>query len=1350
MPDRPDKPASQSDLLARWKQRKQPGPKGMLERPEGAAVPATAGQRRLWLLQQLEPESAFYQYGHRYRFTGALDADALMNSIRRAVSRHEVFRSRFEEVDGTVYLRTEEALEIPILREDFSGRMAKKEASEWADTFVRRTFDLEVGPLMRVALLKIGVGEHWVLLSIHHIIGDRPSLLVLNEEIFSDYGQAGAATSEQPTGIQFADYAHWKSSREVPTAGFDYWTKALMGTPPLTTFPTDRRRPTEPTFAGRTISAALSGNTSEQVRTLARQVGSSPNVILLAAFQLLLRRYTGADDLPVGTPISIRDRRELEGMFGFLNETVVIRGRVDSNSPTFRAYAGQVKTTMEAALRHRDVPFDELLHRLEVTRTPGANPVFQNMFVYNAATTAAKLPGELIVSEDVMDLGVSKFDTTLFATDEGGRFMLRLEYAQQLYDDPTAERLLDNLIALVTNAVSHPERPLDDLRSLGGKELSLRAAWPAPTAAPPEETTLLPVIHRQLIGRHTQPAVTAADGTLTYAELRARSNELSHALLAKGVSRGDYVGLSCGRSVDLLVGILGILRAGAAYVPLDPAYPAERLRYIVEDARIDVLVGQAGERQIPVATEFVEIPKSGGDDDDLPLDVESKDPAYLIYTSGSTGRPKGVAIKHGNLLHSTSVREGWFGHQPGAFLLLSSYSFDSSVAGIFWTLSQGGHLVIPPERSEQDMEGLSGLIEQHGITHTLLLPSLYQLLLEHARPARLRSLRTVMVAGEACSPRTVATHYGQLPHTELVNEYGPTEGTVWCTAHAVLREDAAGLVPIGRPIPNVRNYLLSEALQPVPIGTPGELYLAGPGLAEGYFERPELTAERFITIPKTGTAEDPLPTVSHTYPQAGERLYRTGDLASFRPDGLIDFLGRADRQVKIRGHRVEPDELTFVLEAFPEIGEAATIIDVREGTQPALRSWYVTDEATDRKALTDQLLLRLRTKLPAYLVPSSLTPVGLLPRLPNGKIDAAALKELASRTDMASPSYRPATTQTGRTLADIWLKVLRLERVGLGDNFFSAGGDSLSSIRVMAAARKAGIELRPTDLFRFQTLGELAGAVEDRRAGALKASDLGDSIVELNEGEVGTSPLFCVHSGGGHVFFYQPLAAALPGSRPVYAIQPSTLATGKELPESIEEMAEDYLKLIRHVQPHGPYHLLGTCFSNVVVMEMAHRLRADGEQIGRLIFVDSGPTTLERQPEVRNPAIVNAVDILRKGKWKKLRRALYRRWFYVRQALGATVETEEQRTVRLTTNALYALYFKYDWEAIAAPVTLVRSTEFAGRADKRFHISQWNKLASDGLDVRVTPGTHLNLFADPQAKGLAKEIEACLTDTTSV
>ncbi|MFK8164650.1 MAG: amino acid adenylation domain-containing protein [Lewinella sp.] len=1346
----PQNKPSQADLLSKWKQRRKPVDRAIPARPANAVVAPTSGQRRLWLLQQLYPDNAFYQYGHLYRFTGSLEPELLEQSLQLIVERHELLRSNYVRPDEDIQLVIRPSGSFRLERIDLSTlpeaeRRTAGEAAALAAAI--KPFDLSDGPLFRATLISLSPEASLLVISMHHIIGDRSSLMVLNAELFRSYTDlAENRRSELPQlPIQFPDYAHWKNQRPVAEKSLDYWTGLLGDNPPSSALPFDRVRSAKPTYAGATLTTTLSPETSNSLRELARAVGTTNNVVFLAAYQSLLLRYGAQKDLTIGSPVSTRDRTELEGMVGFLNETVVLRTKFDHKEESFRGLVGRTKTQMEQALEHKDVAFDVLVNHLQPRREPGANPLFQNMLVYNTEAAAPTLPPGLELREEMMDLGVAKFDLTLFATDHGDHFTLALEYAEDLFDGTTAQRMLGHLTVLLNDGTQQPDKPLTHLALMGPEERQkVVIDWNKTTTALPRPTSVVDLILEA--GNSNLSAVAVADAAqqITYQELLGRSQSLAGELVASGILPGTPVGLYLGRTADIAIGILGILRAGGAYVPLDPGYPAGRIAYVTQDAGIEVVVtteelrpqlSDSGLRIIDVSTE------SSTQAPSLPS-LSADAPAYLIYTSGSTGQPKGVNISNANLVHSTTARFAYFDHQPSAFLLLSSFAFDSSVAGIFWTLSQGGKLVIPPKRIEQDMARLRGIIQDQGITHTLLLPSLYQLLLEEATPQELASLQTVMVAGEACSSALVRAHFEQFPAVELVNEYGPTEGTVWCTAHKISERDADGAVPIGQPIPNVKNYVLDENLQPVPIGVPGELYLAGEGLADGYWQKPELTSERFVEA-DLGAAAGAGKGIKGAR-EVRTRLYKTGDLVKYRPSGLIDFLGRADRQVKIRGFRVEPAEISRHLERISAVREAVTIID-QTGPAPQLVAYY---QVTNSISVAD-IQQALSKDLPDYMVPSVLIELDAFPRLPNGKVDQRALPAPDFTIATTQPDYAEPTTETEQILAQTWEKVLGRGKVGLHDNYFAIGGDSIRSIRIISQARKQGLELEPHHIFTHQTIAELGAVLDRERAAAVAGSADKSTVVPLSSSGSG-EPLFCIHSGGGHVFFYHPLSRHLPDDRPVYAIQPHTLAGEEDLPGSITEMAADYLAEMRKVRRHGPYHLLGTCFSNAVVLEIAHQLVATGEEVGSLIFVDSSPTRLDPVAKVPLTPLYTAWRIIRDANWKLLRRSLYRRWFYTKQALGVPLEDEQGKTLRLTINGLYKLYSDYQWLPIDRRVTLIRSTQFANDPGKKFHEEQWRKLAKAGLDVHVIDGTHIGLFDEPLVDGLASTVEQCLQAPVSI
>ncbi|MEO0733444.1 MAG: AMP-binding protein, partial [Bacteroidota bacterium] len=641
----------------------------------------------------------------------------------------------------------------------------------------------------------------------------------------------------------------------------------------------------------------------------------------------------------------------------------------------------------------------------------------------------------------------------------------------------------------------------------------------------------------------------------------------------------------------------------------------------------------------------------------------------------------------------------------------------------------GGQLVLSKRRAEQDPAQLGKLIRSKSVTHTLLLPSLYQLILEFAEASDLASLQTVMVAGEACPSSLVERHFTALPETILVNEYGPTEGTVWSTAHRIVPEDATANVPIGRPVPGMGHYVLDRHHQLVPVGVAGELHLSGPQLASGYINRPELTQERFIEVELNG---------------AKIRLYKTGDLVRYRKDGVLDFLGRGDAQVKIRGYRVELAGIANALDALAGVRES--VVRVLEQDSGARLVGYFTPE--EDEVTSEEVLTALRRQLPDYMVPSALVQLNVLPRLPNGKVDRKALPD--PTTEAGTRGERPfaaPTNETEQTLARIWEEVLDHRPVSRHDDFFALGGDSLRSIRVIAGAKKAGLRLAPHLLFNHPTVAELAAALTpsvDLDPTKTEAASAYEAVVLLRKGTTDKPPLFCIHSGGGHVFFYRPLANYADGTRSIYALQPPGLLGEKDVQSSIPEMATDYLAAIRKIQPTGPYHLLGTCFSNAVALEMAHQLRAAGETVGALFIVDSGTGNFMRPH--RELVGKNRLDTVRRmiqnGAWRKLKSTVRRRAILLYRKLISRVD-EQRRNLYGTIGSLNHIYDTYEWRPYPGGIIFIRSSEFAAMPMKDHHVERW-KMLTESVEVLVVEGHHTTLFRRPEAKGLVATIEACL------
>lgn len=1071
--------------LKKWLARKKKTVKapGIPKMPENTPIPLSRGQQRLWLLQQLYPDNPFYQYAHSYRFKGALNVALLLESFQVVAQRHTILRTNFREENNQLIQHIQEDTTIPTEVIDLQ-HLTKEEQNQAIQSIrhetTQKTFDLSQDVLVRLTVLVLEEKEHLILLSIHHIIGDRWSLQVLNKEWATAYQTLSQRnnTNTTPLEIQYADYAHWQQSQAEKPQDLAYWMENLAGELPVLALPTDKPRPVRPTFQGLTTTKAFSGELSKQIKDLSKSHNVTPYAFLLAAYQILLYRYSGQDDIIIGTPFTNRDKVALEKLIGFFNETLVLRANL-SDDPTFVDLIAQVKKNTTKAFLHKNTPFDTLVKALKPARNGTANPLFQVMFLYNTFHETPSFGEGLVVEEKIVDLGVSKFDLTLFVTDTGKNLTATFEYATDLFRAETIERMHQHLDMLLKSIVQNPLQKISTFPILVEKEKQkILVDWNKTAIEIPTNISILSLFEEQVTANPDTVCVVFEKKQLTYQQVNERANAIAYSLCSKGVTTNMPVGLYTKRSVDMLVGIVAILKAGGAYVPLDPEYPAERIEYMLEDAAVRVVLTQTDLQEDLAknrgeALTFDTAISIGKNKKYKPIQAHRQDLAYIIYTSGSTGKPKGVPITHGNLIHSTTARFHFYKKQPTAFLLMSSFSFDSSVVGLFWTLISGGTLIIPKKRIEQDIHGLANLIAKHNISHTLMLPSLYDLLLTHAPKEKLQSLDTIMVAGEACTSTVINRHFKTLPTAKLYNEYGPTEATVWCTAHEIKPSDVNGLIPIGRPIPNVQNYILDQHQQPVPIGVAGELCIGGAGLSPGYWQRAALTEEKFIEV--------------SFYKNQHTRLYRTGDLARYRNDGVIEFLGRVDQQVKIRGYRIELDEIKAVLQQQKGIREAVVTVQAESHQQRLLA--YITREKNFDK---NNLKTDLKAQLPNYMVPSVIVELDEFPRLPNGKINRKALPKPNENDVIQQGTYEVPQTKLEKQLTEIWEEALNIRPIGRLDNFFEIGGDSILSIQIIAKSRDANLSLTANQLFETQTIAALAAAIESTNHSTDKSISIHD------------------------------------------------------------------------------------------------------------------------------------------------------------------------------------------------------------------------------------------------------------------
>jgi amino acid adenylation domain-containing protein len=1069
------------DALLRGNGLRASAPSGAIPCRSGdGTAPLSFAQERLWFFDQLQPGSAAYNLPSAIRLRGALDVPALEQSLAEIIRRHEVLRTtvgmgslgpvQVIAPPGPCRLSVTDLRDLPEpAREAETRRRAVAEA--------RRPFDLEQGPLLRAELLCLAEAEHVLLLSVHHLVADGWSIGVLVRELAALYVAycTGQPSPLPPTPIQYTDYAVWQRQwlqGDILDRQLAYWKQQLAGLAPLR-LPSDRPRPAAPSLAGAVQPFTLSRGLAADLQALCRREGATLFMALLGAFQVLLGRYAGQDDVAVGTPVANRTRPELEGLIGLFVNTLVLRADLSGN-PTFRELLGRVREAALQAFDHQDLPFEKLVEEVQPERDPSRHPLFQVMFVLQNVPSAEPAHPGLELSYLEVDAPSMPFDLVLSLMSEAGGLIGSLAYSTDLFDALTVARMAGHYRRLLEGVVADPDQRLSELPLLTEAERrQLLVEWRGPRAACPCNRCVHELFEEQAARTPDAVAVACGQEQLSYRQLDRRANQLAHFLRRAGVGPEVRVGLCLERSAELLVGLLGILKAGAAYVPLDPTYPGQRLALLLEDSQAAVLLTRqevvtrlpdSGARVICLDADREALVRSSQDDPQHSASADNL--AYVIYTSGSTGRPKGVLVRHRSLVCSTLARSHHYREPVGKYLLLSSFAFDSSVAGIFWTLCQGGTLVLPPDGGERDPRRIIDLIAGQQVSHVLCLPTVYGLVLAEEQPQRLASLRTVIVAGETCPVDVVVRHRGALPLARLFNEYGPTEATVWTTVHDCSAKEPGRVVPIGRPIANTRVYLLDRFLNPVPVGVPGELYVGGPGVSAGYHNAPERTAERFLPDPFGE--------------EIGGRLYMTGDLARYRPDGVIELLGRVDQQVKVRGFRVEPGEIEAVLASHPGLRQAVVLArEEAPGDQRLIAYVVPGPEATPFAA---ELRDFLRAKLPDYLVPAAFVVLDALPRTPNGKIDRRALPA-TDRRGLGSPGRVVAPrTPIEEVLVGIWRDVLGVERVGIDDNFFDLGGHSLLATRVITRVRQAlHVEVPLRVLFETPTVAGLGRSVETAR-----------------------------------------------------------------------------------------------------------------------------------------------------------------------------------------------------------------------------------------------------------------------------
>ena len=1033
----------------------------------GLNAPLSFAQQRLWVLDKLEPNSATYNLPSALRVEGLLNVAALEQSLNEIIRRHEVLRTTFTIIDGEPAQLTSPPVPIVPVALSFIDLSELPEAEKHAERLAReeaeKPFDLSRGPLLRAGLARLSEARHLLLVTMHHIVADGWSITLLVQELGELYAaySRGEKSRLRKLEVSYADYAVWQRqwlTGERLEKQMGYWREQLRGELPVLKLPLAKARTAEPRHRGGLETVVVGRELTQQLRELGRREGATLFMTLLAAWQVLLWRLSGEKEVVVGTPVAGRGRGELEPLIGFFVNTLVLRTKL-AKEASFVEMLGRVREVCLEAYAHQEVPFERVVEELRPERELSHSPLFQVLFALQNAPTHELVLSDLKLTVLEIEHPAARFDLALEVSETTGELDCRLTYDIDLFDGATIARMAHHLVNLAHAITADPKQPISTITLLSDDERQqLLFEWNLTQVDFLKPRCINELIEEQAERTPDALAVVFGDMSLSYRELNERANQWAHRLQHFGARPETLIGLCVERSAEMIVGLLAILKAGAAYVPLAPDTPQERLGMILKEAGIELLLTQQKlVEQLPAGIAHL-----------WPLDCDQKlnestekpvmktgagNLAYVIYTSGSTGRPKGVEITHRNLVHSTSARFVYYDEPVRSFVLVSPFFFDSSVAGIFWTLCQGGKLVLPPKDFERDFTSFATLIEDEKASHLLCLPAVYSLLLRQAAPKQLRSLSSVIVAGEPCPLELPKRHFQKMAHASLYNEYGPTESTVWSTVYKCNPHDCVTTIPIGRPVPNVQTYVLDDARQPVPVGVVGEVYIGGEGLARGYLNSPAQTAERFVPHPFSL--------------EPGARLYATGDLARYLTGGDFEYLGRRDHQVKVRGYRIELGEIEMALMDHPAVLEAAVIVtDERRVVAYLTMNGPIT---------TEELRDFLRNRLPGYMLPSQFVLLDQMPLGTNGKLDRSALPAVGASRPILTAGYAAPQTPLEQTIAEVWQEFLQLKTVGVNDVFFELGGHSLLLVLVHEKLQqRLGREVPIADLFKFPTVRALA------------------------------------------------------------------------------------------------------------------------------------------------------------------------------------------------------------------------------------------------------------------------------------
>ncbi len=1375
--------AELAEYVAQWQRSaKQLSAPPRIPKAPDTPSPLSFAQQRLWFLDKLQPDSANYNIPVAVRLQGDLKLTALENSLNEIIKRHSALRTNFTTLDGQPIqiIHPQRCLTLTVV--DLRASETEFEIERLLTAQAQRPFDLTNELLVRASVLLLGQTEQILLLCMHHIVADGWSIGVLMRELAALYS---AECNDLPSPllelpIQYADFAVWQRQwlhSEVLESQLAYWQQQLNGAPTYLSLPTDRPRTAIQSLRGAYQSFTLDHELTEALTLVSRLEGVTLFMTLLAAFGTLLYRYTGQQDILIGSPIANRNHAQIEGLIGLFVNTLVLRTDF-SGHPSFRELLRRVREVALQAYAHQDLPFELLVEALQPERDLRRTPLFQVMFVFqNTPTLAMEFQGLNLTPLPVESL-TAKFDLTLSLENTDQGLLGELEYNTDLFDADTITRMVGHFQTLLTGIVTHPEQQICELPLLTEQErYQLLVEWNHTQTNYPYEICIHQLFEAQVERNPDAVAVVFDDQQLTYRELNARANKIAHYLRSLGVGPGVRVGIYVERSSKTLpeasllmaIGLLGILKVGAAYVPLDSAYPQERLSFMLEDASVSVLLTQQqwvekSEHRVQVVSLDTDWEAISRENQENPNTcVTSDNLAYVIYTSGSTGKPKGVAVSHRSvirLLYNTN----YIKLEPNDKVAqASNASFDAATFEIWGALLHGAQLVVMTKDVVLSPRDFAAYIRKYEISVLFLTTALFN---QMARvvPQAFCSVRHLLFGGEAVDPRCVKEVLRNGSPQRLLHVYGPTESTTFSTWYLVqtVPEEVTTL-PIGRPISNTQIYVLDHNLQLVPIGVKGELYIGGDGLAQGYINRPELTQEKFIPNPFLKSDEETFrrnvcteenSSIQNSKPRSEatqsqnlnlSRLYKTGDIARILRDGNIEFVGRQDNQVKIRGFRIELGEIEAVLLQHPSVRETVVTITEDVTDDKSIVACVVPNQ---NQTLTIAELRRyLKQKLPDYMIPHIVL-LDALPLNSNGKVDRRALILDAVRPELEETFVAPRDELELR-LVKIWEKMLGVHPISVRDNFFELGGHSMLAVRLVAQLEKIYHKNLPlATVFQASTIEQLASVIRQEGWSSPFSS------LRVIQPKGSKTPLFCIHVLGKGLKFYRPMVKYLGTEQPLYGLAIPTVDRSSAFLHRAEDLAAHYIKEMQILQPEGPYFLAGMSFGGIVAFEMAQQLVAQGQKVSLLALLDTyAPNSVQLVP-IRERLSAHWSKFLQLGPiyiWQRATKSVLRR---LNDTFKETAYKFYQRIGSPLPDYLQAYAFEqHNWQAsedyvpqvYTGRITLFQAKE-ANLDFSYYPVTQlgWGELAAGGLDIYEIPGSHLSMVQEPHVQVLAEKLSACL------